>query len=862
MPIRVTRRSFIRTLTALAGSVPFLSRNRAAALEGCAIGDTQPMSLWYREPAGRWTDALPVGNGRLGAMVFGGVTSERIALNEDTLWSGAPRDWNNPLAKDHLSVVRNLVIGKQDYQSADQECRKMQGPYNQAYEPLGDLLIDFASAADNLPPDTSAPSGYRRSLDLDSAIAAVAYAAGDNAVMRETFASAPDQVIAVRITGCKTGALNCTIRLKSLLQSGTEAKGSGIVLSGKAPSNSAPNYLRVDNPVPYSNEPGKGMNFAAVLTAKATGGKVVPQADGSLLVAGATELVLLVGAATGFSGFKEAPIMPLAEVIARARKPVDAAALRPYQFLKERHLEAHRKLFRRVELDLGGHEADALPTNERVDGFEQNNDRALLALYFQYGRYLLLASSRAGSQPANLQGIWNAELRPPWSSNWTSNINVQMNYWPAETCNLSECHEPLIDMVRDLSENGRVTAKVNYGIDGWCSHHNVDLWRQSAPVGEGTQFADPAWANFAMSSPWFCQHLWEHYRFTADKEYLKTTAYPVMKGAAEFCLNWLTADGHGGLTTCPSVSTENTFLAPNGKVASVSAGCTMDIALVHEIFDNCTKAGEILGIDSEFAAKLADARNRLPYYQVGKYGQLQEWSVDFDENQPGQRHMSHLYPVFPGGEITPRSMPSLAAAARKSLERRLAYGGAYTGWSRAWAIGLWARLGDGDRALESLKMLMLHSTGINLFDQHPSGPSMAKAMQNSTGAKARVPEKKERPFTIFQIDGNFGATAAIAEMLLQSHDEEIALLPAWPAEWKTGYVRGLRARGGVEVDLAWKDAQAVTATVHAMRSGDCQFRPPANFRFESVTGAQPGMDGAIKLRVEQGKSYRLQATPA
>src|ERR1035438_10103109 len=546
MPIRVTRRSFIRTLSALVGSVPFFSRNRAAALAaGAASAAVEPrdLSLWYREPADRWTDALPVGNGRLGAMIFGGVASERIALNEDTLWSGAPRGWNNPSAKDHLSVVRDLAIGKQDYQAADQECRKMQGPYNQAYEPLGDLLIDFAAPADNLSFNSTAPSGYRRSLDLDSAIGAVSYTEDMNKITRETFVSAPSQLVVTRIAGSKPGALNCTIRLKSQLQSKSEANGAGIVLSGKAPSNSAPNYLRVDNPVTYSDEPGKGMNFAAVLTAKATGGKVEAQTDGSLRVTGATELVLLVGAATGYGKFNEAPALPVADVIAKARKPVDAAENTPYALLKERHLEDHRRLFRRVSLDLGGKEAEALPTNERVDGFEEKPDSSLLALYFHYGRYLLLTSSRLGSQPANLQGIWNAELRPPWSSNWTSNINVQMNYWPVETCNLSECHEPLIEMVRDLSENGRVTAKVNYGIDGWCSHHNVDIWRQSAPVGEGTQFADPAWANFAMSSPWFCQHLWEHYQFTGDKEYLKTTAYPVMKGAAEFCLNWLTNDG-------------------------------------------------------------------------------------------------------------------------------------------------------------------------------------------------------------------------------------------------------------------------------------------------------------------------------
>lgn len=854
----VTRRSFVATLSALLGSTPFLSRLRmaAAASRGAnAQSEFNDLTLWYREPADRWTDALPVGNGRLGAMVFGGVGSERIALNEDTLWSGAPRNWNNLGAKNHLSVVRNLVIEKQDYHAADQECRKMQGPYNQAYEPLGDLLIDFAHGDES--------TDYRRSLDLDSATSVVSYAAAGSTIKRETFVSVPAQLIVVRLTSSRREALECTVRLKSPLQSNATAEGARIVLTGKAPANSVPNYLPSDNPITYSDDPGKGMYFAAVLAARATEGSVLALPDGSLKVDGAKELILLIGAATGYKQYSEMPDTPLAEVVSAARGPVDAAQEMQYAELKERDLEEHRKLFRRVHLDLGGHEAEATPTDERVNGFEQKPDMALLALYFHYGRYLLLTSSRPGTQPANLQGIWNADVRPPWSSNWTSNINVQMNYWPVETCNLSECHQPLICMVRDLSENGRKTAQENYGIgQGWCSHHNIDLWRQSAPVGEGMQFADPTWANFAMSGPWLCQHLWEHYRFTGDTSYLRETAYPVMKGAAEFCLNWLIEDGNGGLTPCPSVSTENSFVAPDGKSAQVSAACTMDIALLHEIFDNCAKAEKILGIDEELAARMAHARRYLPDYQVGRHEQLQEWSVDFDENQPGQRHMSHLYPVYPGGEMTPRTMPALAIAARKSLERRLANGGAYTGWSRAWAIGLWARLGDGDQALESLNMLMLHSTGINLFDQHPFGSSMTAAMRNSTGAKPAEPAKRERPTTIFQIDGNFGATASIAEMLLQSHEAEIAILPAWPAAWMTGSVRGLRARGGLEVDIEWKNAERVTATVHGMLSGEQRFRPPANFRFLPAAEAKPEPDGSLVLHIEPGRSYRLQATRA
>ena len=421
--------------------------------------------------------------------------------------------------------------------------------------------------------------------------------------------------------------------------------------------------------------------------------------------------------------------------MATAKRPIERSQGVSYEKLYTAHLKDHQALYRRVTLDLGKeHGSKRLPTDQRVANFEVQPDPALLALYFNLGRYLLIASSRPGTQPANLQGIWSDELRPPWSANWTANINVQMNYWPVETCNLSECHLPLADMITGLSHNGRTTAKVNYSADGWVSHHNVDLWRQAAPVGMGTQFADPTWANFAMSGPWFCAHLWEHYLFSGDEAFLRSV-YPIMAGSAEFCMSWMIEDGKGKLTTCPSFSTENSFYSPNGKPANVSAGCTMDIALIRELFGNVQQAARILNQDHDFSAKLAAAMKGLPEYQIGRWGQLQEWSIDFEENQPGQRHMSHLYPLYPGAEITPRNNPRLAEAARKSVERRLANGGAYTGWSRAWVIGLWARLGDGEMAWESLKMLIMHSTGPNLFDTHPSGESLETAMANSTGTK-------------------------------------------------------------------------------------------------------------------------------
>ncbi len=815
----------------------FIGTVAAASIGSTAAVAAEPpneLSLWYRQPAEKWTDALPIGNGRLGAMVFGGVNQERLQLNEDTLWSGGPRDWNNPDSQQHLAEVRRLVLQEKNYTEADRVCTKMQGPYNQSYLPLADLLLTFEHAG--------AATGYRRELNLDSAVSRIAYRSEGATYTREAFASAPDQAIVVRLACSTPGKLTFAARLNSPLKYQTAAEGpSALLLTGKAPANVEPNYVRSDDPVIYDEAEGKGMRFAALLKVVNSGGTV--RADGDhIRVEGANVVTLFVTAATGFKDFDQAPDTPAEAITQRTKTQMDSVSSTGFDELLARHTADHQKLFRRMSLKIGDARKAAAPTDERLKAFKETQDPNLLALYFQYARYLLIASSRPGTQPANLQGIWNELVRPPWSSNWTANINIQMNYWLAESGNLSECHQPVFNLLEGVSQTGRKTAQVNYGLKGWVSHHNIDIWRHSAPVGDFGK-GSPTWANWQMSGPWLCAHLWDHYLFTRDTDFLKRQAYPVMKGAAEFCLDWLIDDGQGHLTTCPSFSTENDFFTSDRKKAQTSAGCTMDIALISELFDNCIKAGEITGHDAAFGKVLAKARARLLPYQIGKYGQLQEWSVDFEESTPGQRHMSHMYPLYPGSQITPRRTPDLAKAAGVSLDRRLKAGGAYTGWSRAWAINFWARLEAGERAHESLVMLLLHSTGPNLFDTHPAGKSW-----------------------IFQIDGNFGGAAAMAEMLLQSHDDAIHFLPALPAAWSQGEVKGLCARGGVEVDLQWRGGKAAHAELRTTFADSYRLRAPKRQRVKDIRSAgnpipfEPASAGAIEFKAKAGASYEVAFT--
>ncbi|MEO3764123.1 glycoside hydrolase family 95 protein [Streptomyces sp. B8F3] len=804
---RLTRREMIRLGTAGTGAVmmpvPWTAAARAGSAAPPEVRAVDDLALWYDAPAGSdWLRALPIGAGRLGAMVFGNVGTERLQLNEDTLWAGGPYDPANPAGADALPQIRQLVFDGQWEQAQSLIDRTMLGrPAGElAYQPVGDLTLTF--------PGSGGTSGYRRWLDLTTATTAVTYVANGVRFHREVIASAPDQVIVMRLTSDTPGSLSFTATFASPQSaSASSPDGTTIALEG----------------ISGSMEGIAGsVRFLALARAVAEGG-TVSGSGGTLRVAGADSVTLLVSIGTSYVDYRNVG----GDYRGTARQYLGAAQSIPYDDLRSRHVADYQELFGRTTIDLGRTGAADQPTDVRIAQHGGADDPQFSALLFQYGRYLLISSSRPGTQPANLQGIWNDQMAPPWDSKYTLNANLPMNYWPAGSTNLSECCEPVFDMIDDLTATGARTAMVQYGARGWVTHHNTDAWR-------GTSVVDGAfWGMWQTGGAWLATMIWDHYQYTGDIGFLRAN-YPAMKGAAQFFLDTLVVEPDlGWLVTNPSNSPELAH-HPN---ASVCAGPTMDMQILRDLFDGCARAGEILGVDADFRGQVLAARERLAPTRIGARGNIQEWLYDWTETEQFHRHVSHLYGLHPGNQITKRGTPELFEAARRTLELR---GDDGTGWSLAWKINFWARMEEGARAHDLIRDLVTPDRlAPNMFDLHPP----------------------------FQIDGNFGATSGIAEMLLHSHHGELHLLPALPPAWPNGSVEGLRGRAGYTVGAAWTGGRATQLSLTPDREGAVKVRSQmfrGGYEVLDLTGGdqvrpEQTEPDLIEFAARSGHTYRANA---